>query len=201
VVSLVTRQVAPGTTLDGRVDRINSSYINTADVEVSGIDARFRYRYDTDRWGSFRTDLSYSLNLTDKFRQFTDDELIDFRDDLANLNQRSRARGSISWDKGDWSTTVFGTRYGSNGSFARTDGCAANQPDRCWSRRLPPYMLYNLTVGKRFGEDVLAQFQVVNVFDNQYREDNSQTGYPFFNSFIGADPLGRRFNFSVQYRF
>jgi outer membrane receptor protein involved in Fe transport len=212
IVNLVTRQVAPGTALDGRVDRINSAYINRATSDTSGIDARFRYRYDTDRWGSFRTDLSYSLLLTDKFQEFDDTDEIDFRDDI-NQPQRSRIRGSVSWDKGDWSTTVFGTRWGSTGSADPSLAAAANgfcgittnpatsEPNRCWGRRLAPYMLYNLTVGKRFGENVLTQFQIINVFDNQYREDNSNVAYPFFNSFRGADPLGRRFNVSVQYRF
>ena len=56
-------------------------------------------------------------------------------------------------------------------------------------------------MGKKFGENVLATFQVVNVFDNQYRKDNSNTTYPFYNPFIGADPLGRRFYVSLQYKF
>ena len=49
--------------------------------------------------------------------------------------------------------------------------------------------------------DILAQFTVVNVLDNQYRKDNSFTAFPFYQPFIGADPLGRRFNLSVQYKF
>lgn len=213
IVNLITRQVAPGTSLDGRIELINTAYINRAKIDNSGIDARFRYLYDTDRWGTFRTDLSYSLVLTDKFQEFEDADLIDFRDSLNQFAspQRSRIRGSVSWDKGDWSTTVFGTRLGSVGSSdpsaaaAARNYCASNltppEPNRCWGRRLAPYMLYNLSVGKRFGENVYTQFQVINVLDNQYREDNSAVTYPFFNNFIGADPLGRRFNFSVQYRF
>jgi outer membrane receptor protein involved in Fe transport len=62
-------------------------------------------------------------------------------------------------------------------------------------------MLYNMTVSKRFGDDITATFTVVNVMNNQYRFDNGATGYPFFEYYLGADPLGRRYALSVQYRF
>lgn len=199
VISLITRESNPGTALDQRIVRINSAYINSALSDNSGIDSTLRYRYDTDRWGVFNVDMAYSLVLTDKFKESDLDALVDFRDNPANLNQRSRVRGSVSWRLGDWTTTVFGTRYGSNGSAAQASGTnAAGQP---FGRRLSPYMLYNLSVQKRFGENIDATFAVINVTDNQYRFDHSQTGYPFFNNFIGADPLGRRYNLSVRYRF
>lgn len=201
VTNLVTRQVAPNTILDGRVDRLNSAYINTANTETSGVDTTFRYSYDTDRRGTISTDLGWSIVLTNKYREFAGDPLIDYRDATDyDFSQRSRARGSVTWAYGDWATTVFGTRFGSNGNNATVDYVdpitGAFSP-----RRLPPYMIYNLTVSKRFGESLLAQMQIVNVLDNQYREDNSFNAYPFYQPFIGADPLGRRFNFSVQYDF
>jgi iron complex outermembrane receptor protein len=62
-------------------------------------------------------------------------------------------------------------------------------------------MLYNLTVSKKISDSVSMQFDVVNVLDNQYRKDNASTAYPFYQPFIGADPLGRRFNLSVSYKF
>jgi iron complex outermembrane receptor protein len=199
VLGLITRQSAPGTTLDQTIQRINSAYINTALSDTSGIDANFRYNWDTDRLGAFRLDIGYSHVLTDKFKQFADDELIDFRDDLGNFNQRSRVRGSLTWEKGDWTSTVFGTRYGSNGNFAEAEGC--NAAGTCYGGRLPPYMLYNLQVGKRWSEALNTTFTVVNVLDNQYRYDDSQTGYPFFQYYLGADPMGRRFYFTAEYKF
>jgi hypothetical protein len=46
----------------------------------------------------------------------------------------------------------------------------------------------------------IAQFDIVNVTNNQYRHDPGQ-GYPYYNPWIGADPLGRRYAFSLSYRF
>lgn len=184
VYNLVVRQA--GTT-DGSILRLNQAYINAALTDTSGIDATWRYTWDTDRLGRFGIDLGWSLQLTDRFKQFDSDPLIDFRDAL-DLDARSRARGSVSWSKGDWSTTVFGSRIGTN---TNAQGNA----------RLQPYMVYNWQVGKRFGENTSATFTIVNVLNNQYREDPTARGYPFYQPFIGADPLGRRFNLSIQHRF
>ncbi|TDK28468.1 TonB-dependent receptor [Luteimonas aestuarii] len=203
VTSLVTRQVAPGTTLDGRIESINSAYINTALRDTSGIDSTFRYVLDTDRLGRFRFDVNYSLVLTNKYKQFESDELVDYRDSppIWFYPERSRVRGSVTWNKGDWDTTVYGSRLGSAWSFQEEDGCLLPPNDQvCFGRRLHPYMVYNLTVGKRFGPNLRAQFDVVNVTNNQYRHDPGQ-GYPYFNPWIGADPLGRRYAFSLSYRF
>ena len=201
VYSLITREDSPGAPTDQRVQRINNSYINTALTDTSGIDATYRWRYGTDRWGTFTTDLAYTLVLTNKSRTLAEDDLVDYRDrsPYYNTPQRSRVRGSLSWNYGDWTTTVFGTRLGTAFSNAAVDG--TNAAGGSYPRRLPPYMLYNLTLGKRFGDNLRAELQVLNVLDNQYRVDNSFTGSPFYQPWIGADPLGRRYYLSLNWRF
>ncbi len=200
ILDLVVRQSAPGTALDGRIERINAAYVNTALRDTSGIDSSFRYRFDTDRLGTFRIDLGHTIVLTNKYKQFAEDDLYDYRDDPPYY-QRSRVRGSVSWSRGDWDATLFGTRYGSAYSYAETDGCYTGvNADICYTRRIAPWMLYNLTIGKRFGSNVRAQFDIVNLTDNMYRYDPS-TPYPYYDPWVGADPRGRRFNFSVSYRF
>ena len=196
IFGLITRL---GGTTDTPIQRINSAYINAALSDTSGIDSTFKYRWDTDRIGAFRLDLTYSLVLTDKSKQFETDPLVEFRD-IPDLNSRSRARGSLSWSKGDWNTTVFGSRFGTSTSAAGADGIDVVTGE-FFGRRLEPFMLYNLQVGKSFGDNVRADFTVVNVLDNQYRYDTSATGYPFYQPFVGADPLGRRFTLSVAYKF
>lgn len=195
IYSLVVRQ---GGTTDGSILRLDQDYINAALTDTSGIDATFRYTWDTDRLGRFGLDLGWSLTLTDRFKQFDSDPLIDFRDSL-DLDARSRIRGSLSWSKGDWSTTVFGNRIGTNGNNAGRN--FTNAAGGFSGRRLQPYMTYNWQIGKQFGEDTSATFTIINVLNNQYRYDASFTGYPFYQAFVGADPLGRRFNLSIQHRF
>ena len=97
---------------------------------------------------------------------------------------------------------MFANRLGSAWSAQAREGCftGANS-DVCYGRRLAPFITWNAQVGKKFGENVLAQFTVVNVFDKQYRHDPGQSAYPYFNPWLGADPLGRRFFASLSYKF
>jgi iron complex outermembrane recepter protein len=199
ITGFVTRQVAPGTALDGQIARINSAYVNTALTDTSGIDAKFNYRFETNTMGRFSLLLEYSLLLTNKFKENPEDELIDFRDNLSSGTQRSRFNGTVSWSRNDWRASVFGSRVGSVGNNVLGDN--TNLAGGFSPRRLPPYIIYNLSVGKKISDSVDMTFQVNNVLNNQYREDNSITGYPFYNSFDGADPLGRRWNLAITYKF
>ncbi|MDO5505799.1 MAG: TonB-dependent receptor [Pseudoxanthomonas suwonensis] len=200
ITSFVTRLDAPGTALDGRVDSLNTAYINAALTDTSGIDANWRYRLDTDRAGRFVFDIGYTLLLTDKYKRFEVDPLIDYRDDTGTA-QRSRVRGTIGWEGDVWRAAVFGTRLGSTGSYAEAEGChSAPNQDICYGRRIKPWMVYNLTVGRKFGPNLTTQFDIVNVLDNKFRYDTSAP-WPYYYAWTGADPQGRRFNFSVSYRF
>ncbi|PJK01433.1 TonB-dependent receptor [Lysobacteraceae bacterium NML75-0749] len=200
ITSFVNRMSAPGTDLDGRVERINTAYINAALTDTSGIDATWRYRLNTDRIGTFTFDLGYTLMLTDKYQRFATDPLVDYRDDLGQA-QRSRLRGSVSWRGEKWNATVFGTRFGSTGSYAGENGCH-RAPDNgiCYNRRLGAWSQFNATVGRTIGTNMAVQLDIVNLFNDMYRHDPSQP-YPYYNAFIGADPRGRRYNLAFTYKF
>ncbi|RZA21644.1 MAG: TonB-dependent receptor [Lysobacteraceae bacterium] len=200
IVSLITRSVGEsGSSTDNRITRINSAYINAALTDTSGIDASWKYSMTTDRMGRFNFDLGYSLMLTNKYKQFDTDPLVDYRDNPGISDQRSRVRGSIGWSLNTWSATLFGTRYGSNGSFASVDG--VNGAGTAYGARLQPYMLYNISVGKRINSNLSLMGTVVNVTNNTFREDASNTGYPYYDYTIGADPMGRRFTLTAEYKF
>jgi len=201
VYSLITRIDSPGTVEDGQITRISNAYINTAKRDITGLDTNVRYRRDTNRIGSFEVNLAHSLVMTNRYQRQPEDDLVDYRDQppIVFYPERSRMRGSLTWRYEDWTTTLFGTRYGSAWSYAEEDG--VNAAGRGYPRRLKPYFLYNMSVGRKIGPSVEVMAQVVNVFDRQYRKDNSETNYPFYNPYIGADPLGRRFYLSMQYKF
>jgi len=199
ILSFVNRANAPGLPIDGTVRFVRTEYINTAVVDVSGVDTTLKLTVPTEKLGRFRFDVAYSVVLTDKYKQFDDDLLIDYRNLLVNSNQRSRVRATLGWANRDWSATLFATRFGSAASNARAPG--VNAVGTPYGARLQPYMLYNLQAGKSFGDNLRASVTIVNLFNNQYREDPSATGYPFFTYWKGADPLGRRYNANISYKF
>ena len=172
----------------GRVNLVNTGAINTAFSSNSGIDATLGYFYETESAGQFGLDLGYTLILTEKYKQFDTDPLIDYRDSLFGNGQRSRVRGSVSWEYEKFNTTLFGYRYGSAPNAAATN-------------RLQPWMVYNLTMGYEFTEKFNATFIINNLLNNYTRFDPTNTAYPFYDAFIGQDPRGRAFSLRAEYKF
>lgn len=187
IYGLITRTSAPGTAMDGRLERLNTAYINSSLVEVSGIDSSIKYTLLTDRWGRFSFDIGHTIRLTDKDQQFKDDPIVDYRD-LASIDPRSRVRGSVGWSKDNWSASLFGSRIGPVWNWAETE-------------RLKPYITYNMQVGRKLGANTRVDFTVVNLTNNQFRYDPTYTSYPYFYSYFGADPMGRRFYLSINHKF
>lgn len=188
VLALVQRQSAPGTAADQQIVNVSLGAINQAIQDTSGIDSTLKYRLETDNAGVFALDLAYTVILTDKYAENADDAVEEQLENLLYNVQKSRVRGSIGWGYGDWTTTIYGQRFGSVGNFSGT-------------QRLEPWMLYNLTVKKRFTDNIIGSFIVNNVLDENFREDPTETAYPFFEYASGADPVGRAFYVRAEYRF
>jgi outer membrane receptor protein involved in Fe transport len=203
VLGLITRlPPEPGTINDQRVSAIRSAYINVALTDISGIDTTYRYNWQMGGLGHFYFDFAHALLLTNRYKQFESDPLIDYRDSPLVNDQRSRVKTSLAWvtPSGDWRTTVTGVRYGTAGNVAGVEYIdpvtGAHE-----GKRLPAWFLWNLSISKKWGEHIDSQFTINNLANAQYRHDNSNIAYPFFDQYIGADPLGRRFYLSVGYKF
>lgn len=187
ILGRITRTVAPGTTLDTRVNEIIRGPRNRGYLSSKGVDATWDYRLDTDALGRFNFQLAYTHTLESQYAEFIEDGIQDFRDDLDNYEHRSKVRGSIGWTRGDWNATVFGQRWGSTPNWAET-------------ARLGPYMTYNMTVGKKITNDLRMTFAVNNVLNNVYKKDSTHTDWPYFNPYL-YNPVGRQFYLQMDYSF
>ena len=81
------------------------------------------------------------------------------------------------------------------------DTLAACNVNWAETARLQPWHLYNLNIGKKFGDNTQVTLQINNVLDNKYRLDPTYTGYPYFYSYHGSDILGRRYYLTLQHKF
>ena len=187
MISRVTRTAAPGTVNDLAVTEVVRGPRNRAQLSTKGIDANLRYKLDTDRFGDFGLQLSYTHTLEQKYAEFAEDPVLDYRDDLSNYEHRSKVRGSVSWDIGDWTTTVYGQRWGSTPNWAETS-------------RLGPFMTYNLTVGKRILPQLKLTLAVDNVLNNTHKDDPTHTDWPYFNPYLYS-PIGRTVYVQAEYKF
>ncbi len=183
----ITRAPDDGTLDAERIRNIVVGPINRAFQSTSGIDLAARYRLDTGRWGEFNFDLSWSHVLDEKRAQFAEDPIVDYRDNPQNFDFRSRVRGSVNWRAGDWSTTVFGTRYGSTPNWYETT-------------RIGSWTKYNLNVSYRFNERMTAAIIVNNVLDKAPPRDPTFDTYPYFST-ANYDPYGREAFVQFDYRF
>jgi iron complex outermembrane recepter protein len=186
VISRVTREVAPGEPTD-RVTGIRSGPVNQSYRRVDGIDASVKYRLDTDRFGDFGFSLEWSHVLGYELQTFATDPVDrNFRDDPGNFDFRSRIRGSVGWQKGDWSTNVFMTRYGSLPNWQET-------------ARVAPYFLWNANVSKKITDKATISFYVNNIFNNFHPDDSGFNSYPYF--WRGYSPIGRTISAQFAYKF
>ncbi|MFT3668832.1 MAG: TonB-dependent receptor [Pseudoxanthomonas sp.] len=186
ILSRVTRTAAPGEPTD-RVTGIRSGPVNQAYQRVTGIDAAFNWRLDTDRLGDFRWQVSWTHTIKSQRQTFATDPLeADWRDDPGNFDFRSRVRGSVGWSLDDWSANVFATRYGSLPNWQETG-------------RIAPYIVWNVNVGKEITENLDLTLFVNNVFNKFHPEDAGYNTYPYF--WRAFSPMGREISAQVEYKF
>lgn len=94
---------------NGRIVAVERGAINIARKEVAGVDLSARYRLEAGRWGAFQVGLNYTNLLTLREQFYRTDPNPNRRD----RDIRSKVRGSIGWEKRNWSANVYGSRIGS----------------------------------------------------------------------------------------
>ncbi|WP_242107018.1 TonB-dependent receptor plug domain-containing protein [Luteimonas aquatica] len=162
------------------VRRVLTNAINASYERVSGVDLKTNYRWSGGRYGDFRASLSYNLVIKHEYSQFSDDPITDQRNALDFYDWRSKLNGNLSWERGAWSATLYGIRYGS-------------LPNANGSGRIAPYMLYNGSIGYRF-DDKNTLSLIVNNLRNTHPplDKTGEGGWPFYP--VGNyDPYGRQF--------
>ncbi|WP_242691245.1 TonB-dependent receptor plug domain-containing protein [Lysobacter enzymogenes] len=186
IVSRVRRIDAPGEPTP-RIDGVRSGPVNQSLLHVSGFDAALNWRFSTQRFGDFRTELGWTHTLKSERQLLATDPIDrDYRDDPGNFAFRSRVRGSVNWQRDDWSATVFMTRYGSLPNWQETG-------------RIAPYFLWNLNLGKQITDKARVTVFVNNVFNKFHPKDSGFDAYPYF--WDAYSPIGREVSAQLEYNF
>ncbi|WP_035374544.1 TonB-dependent receptor plug domain-containing protein [Pseudoduganella violaceinigra] len=169
----------------GEIKTILVNPINAASTKVSGIDLSGKYIVRTAAYGNFITRLNYSKTLKQESRQFDGDPLKNDKDDLDNNDWRDKLNASLTWNAGDWSTTLFLRRYGK----------VPNGAGKAW---LTPTTLVNASVVYRATTQATVTLAVNNVLDRIKRDDSG--GWPYYP--IGNySPTGRQVWLELNYHF
>lgn len=186
VMALVTRRPEEGETI-GRVVQVKSAPINQSYRRVAGIDAGLNWQLKTDHWGRYNFRFDWSHTLASE-RQVLAGDPVDkeWRDNPDNLDFRSRIRMGADWRKGDWSASLFGTRYG---SLPRANG----------NGRLGVQFLWNANIGKRITDKATIKLYVNNLFNSLHPRDDTNSVFPYFYDVYS--PVGREIAGQFEYRF
>ncbi len=162
--------------------------INASTESESGLIAKAHYSFDMGRFGSLGLDGNYYVEFKHLFQQFPGDPVINVYHDARFTDWKSTFTGSLTWNIGNWSTTVYGQRYGSIPNAGQTG-------------TLAPWMLYNGSVKYSFDDGAAAiQLTANNLFNSKPPVDRTQSGFPYYNTY-NYNPYGRAVWAEFAFRF
>ena len=171
---------------DDEIDTFESLPFNQALVETSGIDARWTYGIDTDRWGDFGINLAWTHVLKLESQEFEGEPVVNIRDHMQYFNFRSRVTGQFTWQRDDWGVGLYGYRVGSLPNWAETF-------------RIDGHTIWNVNVSKQITDNAEITLYVNNVLDDIHPEDDTFNSYPYF--WRAFSPVGREVFVEFSYLF
>ncbi len=175
--SLVQRAPADAKVGANELISVTTYPINASSESESGIIASADYAFDIGRFGSLRLLGSYYVEFKHLFQQFPGDPIINVYHDPRFTDWKTTFNGSLTWNIGNWSTTLYGQRYG-------------KIPDAAQTGTLPPWMLYNASVKYSFDSDAAIQLTSNNIFNSKPPVDKTQSSFPYYNTY-NYNPYGR----------
>lgn len=173
--------------------------INVSKEMVSGIVASANYRWDAGRWGDFGLGAQYNVTLKHTYQQYAGDPDIDLlRNPYYSSEYKSIFSSNLTWNIGDWTTTLYGIRYGATPNYTaqvNTTGYAARG-----AGTVAPWILYNGSVEYRIGDNARVGFIVNNIRDSMPPRDSTWIGWPYYNVF-NYNAFGRSYWLELNVRF
>lgn len=162
------------------VEAVFTYPINVAKQRQNGIQSTLDYRLRTERYGDFLFNANYYTALKHTYQQKAGDDTQDLLC-CANSNElRSRVSASVTWNKGDWSTTLYGLR---NGKTWNEIGEARN---------IGPLITYNATARYQVNPTAWVSVAVNNVGNKRPPRDATNGNWPYFDR-LSYSALGRSF--------
>jgi len=153
----------------GGVQQVSTYPINVSSEYQTGIQSNLTYRLDAGAWGKF----VFSGDYYNEFKHTWKEKQGDATYDLlccANSDEfKSRVSGSLTWNVGDWSSTVYGIR---NGSTWNAVGTAKN---------IAPWVLFNASVRYRVNPVASIALVVNNIANKRPPLDRTNGNWPYYD--------------------
>ena len=199
--SKIVGGVSTNPALLGQIQEISTPKVNVSNEQVNAVVANFSYVFDVGRFGQLAVQTSYSDVLKHAYQAYPTDPMLDLlRHPYYTTDFKSKVNGSLTWTPNkQWSGTVYFNRYGSAPNYLATitDDYSAEG-----AGRLPPWILYNVSVTYNPVENLGLSLLVNNVFNKMPPLDVSYPGTsdtPYNTS--NYNVYGRTIYVEANYRF
>ncbi|TAL82362.1 MAG: TonB-dependent receptor [Rhodanobacter sp.] len=183
----------------------NISYIFTPKVNVSNeltnnLIASASWRKDIGSWGLLILQGSYADSIKHTQQAYPSDPNINLlTSPFFSTDFKTKANATVTWIKGDWSSTVYVNRYGKSPNYLST---VYNGYARSGTGSLPPWFQYNASVRYQATPALEVSFMVNNVFNKMPPFDptySGTTGTPY--NVNNYNVFGRSFYIEATYKF
>lgn len=162
----------------GGVQEVDTYPINVASEYQTGIQSSLNYRLQTAGAGTFLFNLNYYDALKHTYQEKAGDSTINYLCCSNSDEFKSRVSGSLTWNVGKWSSTLFGIRNG------RTWNAIGTQ------KNIGPWITYNGSVNYRVTPKLSLSLAVNNIGNKRPPKDRTNGNWPYYDIF-DYNALGR----------
>ena len=183
-----------------QITQVYTPKVNVSQEAVDAFTLTGNYQWHAGVAGDFHVELAWTDMIKHVYQQYAGDPFID---DLANpywsTEFKSKVNGSVTWDKGPFSSTLYFTRNGrtpNNLATLYAQGYATSG-----AGTLAPWTLFNVSVRYAASANLEVSGTIINVGNTMPPSDNTYNGltnqpYNVFN----YNPFGRSFRLEAKYK-
>ena len=173
---------------NGNLTGIHYGPINIAQEETTGIDVTANYRLRTAAAGDFRFNGNYTWVHDHTFKRYPGDpteNMLDYASYSPAL-PRAKANLGVTWDKGAWGASLFGSYLGRVPNFS----------DDAWIQAT-----WRFNAGARYDitDHLRVSLSVNNLFDKMPPKDVAWRSYPYYDT-SWFDSIGRSYYVQITWK-
>ncbi len=153
----------------GGIQEVDTYPINVASEYQTGIQSSLNYHLATTSIGSFQFGLDYYDELKHTYQEKAGDPVTNYLCCANSDEFKSRVSGSVTWNIGKWSSTVFGIRNGSTWNAIGTE------------KNIGPWITFNGSVNYKITPKTSISLIVNNIANKRPPTDTTNGNWPYYD--------------------
>ena len=188
VIGEVSRSPASSPVSPGGILQVATYPINVASEYQTGIQSTLKYRLPTSSLGTFSFGLDYYDEFKHTFQEKAGDPVTNYLCCSNSDEFKSRVSGTVTWDIGKWSTTLYAIRDGSTWNAIGT------------KQDIGPWLTFNGSLRYKVTPKTTVALTANNLFNKRPPTDNTNDNWPYYD--VGDyNALGRSVFLDIGFDF